>query len=117
MAIKTKILKDGLSNKQRILRMVERWEDDIPFEQALYHLYAMKEIMDGIRSVEEEGTLDFDEVFDELEGRLDAEDAAPNLAKGKTGTPGDPRSDRRRGRAKNGRVLRETSKKTRKHAS
>jgi len=48
-----KILTDDLTNKQRILRMVERWDDDIPFEKALYHLHFMKEVMEAIEEAEQ----------------------------------------------------------------
>ena len=112
-----KILNDGLNNKQRILRMIERWDDDIPFEKALYHMYAMTKIMDGIRSIEEDGDLDFDEVFDELEGKRDEKNARPNVTKGQTGTSGTPGSNRRSRRTKNGEVVRGPAKKTRKRAS
>lgn len=117
MANRIKILKDGLTNKQRIQRMVERWDDDIPFEQALYHMYAMKKIMDGIRSVEEEGTLDFDAVFDELEGKCDEESSLPNVAKGQERSQGSPRSHRGGGGAKDGEIARGAAKKTHKRAS
>src|SRR3954466_3540725 len=93
-----KILNDGLTNKQRILRMVERWDDDITFEQALYHMYAMKKIMEGIKSAEEEGVLDFDEVFDELERACDEEEnTSPNLPKRQKKPEGVARPYRGRG--------------------
>ena len=75
MAMK-KLLTENLTNKQRILRMVERWDDDIPFDKALYHLHFMKEVMEAIAEAEQEELLDFDEVFDELERACDEEDQA-----------------------------------------
>jgi hypothetical protein len=112
-----KILNDGLTNKQRIQRMVERWDDSISFAEALYRMYAMKKIMDGIRSIEEEGELDFDEVFDELEGKLDEENARRIVAKGKARSSGTQETHRGGRRTKNGEVIRGQIKKTRKRAS
>lgn len=74
MARNKKILTDGLTNKERILRMVERWDDDIPFEQALYHMHVMKEVMEGIREAERGLGKDHDELFDELERLCDEEE-------------------------------------------
>ena len=113
-----KILNDGLTNKQRILRMVERWDDDIPFEKALYHLHFMKEVMEAIEEAEEGPLLDFDEVFDKLERRSDEEENTPSdvAASGKK-SPGDSRSHRGRRLPKNGEVLRKPPAKVRKSAS
>ena len=112
MARSKKILTDGLTNKQRILRMVERWNDDIPFEQALYHMYALKKIMDGIRSAEEEEWIDHDDLFDELERLCDEEEAQAEMVaagKGRFETPS--KVDHRQGRAKNGQLVRKPAKK------
>jgi hypothetical protein len=76
-----KILTDGLTNKQRIMRMVERWDDDIPFEQALYHMFALKKIMDGVKSAEEEELIDHDELFDELDRRCDEDESQAALVR------------------------------------
>jgi hypothetical protein len=114
MAHSKKILNDGLTNKQRILRMVERWDDDIPFDKALYHMYALKKIMDGIKSAEEEEWIDHDELFDELERLCDEEEAQAEMVaagKGRLETPS--KVDRGRGRAKNGKVIRKPTKKVR----
>ncbi len=109
-----KILNDGLTNKQRVLRMVERWDDDISFEQALYHMYALKKIMDGIKSAEEEECIDHDELFDELERLCDEEEAEAKMVAGGKGRPEPPSEvDRGRGRAKNGKVVRKPAKKVR----
>ena len=118
MAAKRKILTDGLTNKQRILRMVERWDDDISFEQALYHMYVMKGVMEGIKDAEEGRTLDFDEVFDELERACDEEEnAAADLAQGKTRSQRTAGTHRERGRPKNGAVIRKPAKKVRQRAT
>lgn len=112
MARDKKILNDGLSNKQRILRMVERWDEDIPFEQALYHMYALRKIMDGIRSAEEEEWIDHDELFDELERLCDEEEAQAAMVatrKGRFETPA--KVDRGQGRAKNGKGVRKPTKR------
>jgi len=110
----TKILKDGLTNKQRILRMVELWDDDISFNQALYHMYALKKIMDGIKSAEEEELIDHDELFDELERLCDDEEAqAKMVAAGKGRSEAAAKMDSGQGRAKNGKVIRKPAKKIR----
>jgi hypothetical protein len=114
----TKILKDGLTNKQRILRMVERWDDDVSFDQALYHMYALKKIMDGIKSAEEEELIDHDELFDELERLCDEEEAQAKMVpagKGRSEAPA--KMDNGQGRAKNGKVVRKPVKKIRGPAS
>lgn len=109
-----KILNDGLTNKERILRMVERWDDDIPFEQALYHMYAMKKIMDGIKSAEEEDLIDHDELFDELERLCDEEQAqAQMVVAGEGRSETAPNLDRGGRRPKNGSVIRKPAKKVR----
>jgi len=60
-----------MTNKQRILQMVERWPDDISYDKALYHLCALRAIDAGLNDIEAGRTNDFDEVFDELERRCD----------------------------------------------
>ena len=112
-----KILTDGLTNKQRILRMVERWDDDIPFEQAVYHMHVMKEVMEGIKDVEEGRVFDFDEVFDELERHGHEEDQAADVGKGQKKPGGSQGPDRESRRSKNGRVLHKPAKKIRKPTS
>jgi hypothetical protein len=113
-----KILKDGLTNKQRILRMIERWDEDIPFERAVYHMYVMKEVMESIKEVEEGCVRDFDEVFDELERRSDEKENSPSdVGQGRKASAGTPRSHRGRRHPKNGEVVRKPAKKIRKRAS
>ncbi len=107
-----KILTDGLTNKQRILRMVERWDDDIPFEQALYQMFAMKKIIDGIKSAEEEDLIDHDELFDELERLCDEEEAQAGMVPGSQGrSNASARVDHHGRRANNGQVVRKSAKK------
>lgn len=113
-----KILNDGLTNKQRILKMVERWKDDISFDQALYQMYALKKITDGIKSAEESPTFDFDEVFDELERECDEEENALSAIRSSTAGPeGDQGSNRRGRHAQNGQVIRGPAKKARKRSA
>jgi hypothetical protein len=110
-----KILTDSLTNKQRILRMVERWDDDIPLEQALYHMHVMKEVMESIKEVEAGEVLDFDEVFDELERACDEEEnTAGNVPKGKKKSEGSARPHRERRLPKNGEIVRKSAPKVRK---
>ena len=113
-----RLLTENLTNKQRILRMVERWDDDISFDKALYHLHFMKEVMEAIAEAEQEELLDFDEVFDELERAGDEEEnTAPNVPKGQKKPEGDSRSHRGRRLPKNGEVVRKPAPKVRKPAS
>ena len=60
-----------MTNKQRILQMVERWRDDISYDEALYHVYVLKKIDAGLKDIEAGRTKDFEEVFDELERGCD----------------------------------------------
>ena len=118
MTIKKKILDDGLTNKQRILRMVERWDDDIPFEQALYHMHVMKEVMEGIKDIEEGRFVDHDELFDELERLCDEEEnQARMVGKGGKRSKGTPRAHHGSRLPKNGEVVRKPPQKIRKPAS
>jgi hypothetical protein len=118
MATKKKILNDGLTNKQRIMQMVERWPDDIPFEQALYHMYAMKEIMEGIKSAEEEECVDHDRLFDELERLCDEEENQNSVvAKGAQEAKGTRQAHRGRRRPEGGEDIHKSAKKVGKRAS
>ncbi|HZZ77309.1 MAG TPA: hypothetical protein VFE62_02255 [Gemmataceae bacterium] len=112
-----KILTDGLTNKQRILRMVEGWDDDIPFKQALYHMYVMKELMEGIESAEEEELIDHDELFDELERLCDEEENAAQMVEKSPKRSKGPTDKNRRERHKNGQEVRKQTKRIRKRAS
>jgi hypothetical protein len=107
-----------MTNKQRILQMVERWRDDISFDEALYHVYALKKIDDGLRSLETAPTIDHDELFDELERLCDEEESqAKVVAAGTRGPKAPAKTDRRGGRAKNGQVVRKSASKVRGKAS
>jgi hypothetical protein len=57
----------AMTNKQRILQMVQRWPENIPFEKALYHMHVMKEVMEGLKDAEKGRVVEHDELFDELE--------------------------------------------------
>ena len=65
----------NMTNKQRILRMVARWPEDISFGEALYRVYALQKIEAGLKSIESAPTIDHDELFDELERLCDEEEA------------------------------------------
>jgi hypothetical protein len=115
----TRILTDGLTNKQRILRMVERWDENISFEQALYHMDVMRAVMESIRDVEKGGRLvDHDEFFDELERLCDEEEKNARLVtKSQKKSKGPSSSHGESGNAKNGKVLRKQAKKVRQTTS
>ena len=83
MTSKPKPLADGLTNKQRILQMVERWPDDISYEKALYHLSVLQAIDEGLKDIEAGRTTDHDEVFDELERLCDEEESQAALVGGR----------------------------------
>ncbi len=117
MARKKRILDDELTNKQRIQRMIERWDDNISFDEALYHMYVLKEIMEGIKSTERGKCVDQDELFDELERLCDEEEKSRLVAAGKSKPERDAQTHRGGRRAGNSQVVRSPLKKTRKHAS
>ena len=77
MSAKNKILKDGLTNKQRILQMVQRWDDDFR-SQTLCIICDDEGRMQGSREAEAGLGRDHDEVFDELERQCDEEEKVPN---------------------------------------
>ena len=107
-----------MTNKQRILQMVERWPDDISYDKALYHLYVLKKIDAGLKDIEAGRTRDFDEVFDELERRCDEEESqAANIGSGRKRPGAASPKDRGTGRTKNGKVVRQPAKKVRKRSA
>jgi hypothetical protein len=107
-----------MTNKQRILHMVERWPDDISFDKALYHMLVLKKIDAGLKDIEAGRTRDFDEVFDELERRCDEEEGQTANVRPSRKRPGSAaKEDRGAGRAKNGEIVRKPAKKIRKRPS
>jgi|ERR1022692_4885456 hypothetical protein len=107
-----------MTNKQRILQMVERWPEDISFDQALYHVYVLKKIDAGLKSLETGPAIDHDELFDELERLCDEEEnQAGVVAAGKRGSKTPAKMDHRGRRAKNGQVVPKPGKKVRGSAS
>lgn len=96
-----------MTNKQRILQKVERWPDDISYDEALYHLHVMQEVVESIKEVAEGGNLlEFDEAFDELEWECDAAENAPVPLPAGQKEPKEPAPTHRGGRLpKNGPVL------------
>jgi hypothetical protein len=103
-----------MTNKQRILQMVERWPDDISYDKALYHMYVLKKIDAGLKDIEAGRTRDHDEVFDELERRCDEEESQAALVGRSRKRPGSAaKEDRGPGRAKNGESVRKPAKKIR----
>lgn len=67
---------DARTNKQIILQMVQKWPEDISFDQALYHVGFLKAVDDGMKDFDAGRTRDHDEVFDELEALCDEEEHA-----------------------------------------
>ena len=72
-----------MTNKQRILQMVERWPEDISYDKALYHLSVLKAIDEGLKDIGAGRTTDHDEVFDELERLCDEEENQTSMAGGR----------------------------------
>jgi hypothetical protein len=107
-----------MTNKQRILQMVQRWPEEISFDEAVYHMYVLKKIDDGLKSLESGPSIDHDELFDELERLCDEEEAqAKVVAAGARRSKAPAEMDRGGGRAKNGKVVRKPAKKVRGSAS
>jgi hypothetical protein len=114
MAVKRKFLTDDLTNKQRILQMVERWPEDISYDEALYHVYVLKKIDAGLKSLETGPGIDHDVLFDELEQLCDEEEAqARVIAAGAKRSKAPTKVDHGGRRAKNGKVVHKPSKKIR----
>ena len=107
-----------MTNKQRILQMVERWPDDISYDKAIYHMSVLRAIDAGLEDIEAGRTRDFDEVFDELERRCDEEEGQAAIVRPSRKRLGPvAKEDRGPGRAKNGQVIRKPAKKIRKPTS
>jgi hypothetical protein len=81
MTSKPKLLTGKLTNKQRILQMVERWPDDISFDEALCHVYVLIKIDAGLKSFGSETAIDHGEFFNKLERVYDEASAVAILAK------------------------------------
>ena len=56
-----------LSAKQASLRLIERLEDDVSFEDIIYELYFLQKVERGLRDVEEGRTFTHEEVRKEFE--------------------------------------------------
>ncbi len=56
-----------LSAKQASLRLIERLEDDVSFEDIIYELYFLQKVERGLRDVEEGRTISHEQVRKEFE--------------------------------------------------
>jgi predicted transcriptional regulator len=109
---------DNRTNKQIILQMVQKWPEDIPFEQALYHMSVLQAIGEGLRDIEAGRTTDHDELFDELERRCDEEEhQAALVGSSETRPRSTSKKARGTGGAKNGKVVHKSAKRIRKPTS
>ena len=107
-----------MTNKQRILQMVERWPEDISYDQALYHVNVLKKIDAGLKDLEAGRWVDHDELFDELERMCDEEENQAAMVEGSRRRPkATAKVDRGSRRPKNGQIVRRPPKKIRKPAS
>lgn len=57
----------NLSAKQASLRLIERLDEDVSFEDILYELYFLRKVERGRRDVEEGRTVSHDQVKEEFE--------------------------------------------------
>jgi predicted transcriptional regulator len=106
-----------MTNKQRILQMVERWPEDISFDEAIYHVYVLKKIDAGLKDIEAGRWIDHDELFDELERLCDEEENQAAMAAASRSRPETaPKVDHEGRRAKNGKGVRKAPKKARQPA-
>lgn len=107
-----------MTNKQRILQMVERWPEDVSYDQAVYHMWVLKKIDAGLKSLETGPSIDHDELFDELERLCDEEESqAKVVAAGQRRSKTPAKLDHGGRRPKNGQIVRKSVKKTRGTAS
>jgi hypothetical protein len=77
-----------MTNKHRILQMVERWPEDISFDKALYHMSVLRALDQGLKDIAAGRTTDHDEVFDELERRCAEEEGQAALVGSSQKRPG-----------------------------
>ena len=56
-----------LSAKQASLRLIERLEDDVSFEDIIYELYFLQKVERGLRDVEQGRTIAHEQVRKEFE--------------------------------------------------
>lgn len=57
----------NLSAKQASLRLIERLDEDVSFDDILYELYFLRKVERGRRDVEEGRTVSHDQVKEEFE--------------------------------------------------
>jgi hypothetical protein len=99
MQVQSDVRGKHMTNKQRIINMVERWPDDIPFEKALYHMGVLKAIAEAIEDADRHEGTEHEEFFrqllsDEKENHDQVETASPKKSRSHQGS-------HRPGRAKN----------------
>jgi hypothetical protein len=88
-----------MTNKQRILHMVERWPDDIPFDKALYHLNVLKAVVEAIWEADRNEGTEHEEVFRQL--LSDEEENHDQVEPASTQKPRNHQGTHRARRAKN----------------
>ncbi len=71
-----------MTSKERILAVVNRLEENTTLDEAIYRLYLLKGIEEGLRDAEQGRVTDHDEFMAELEARY-AEDEAEMVGKSK----------------------------------
>ena len=98
--------------------MVERWPEDISYDQALYRVFVLKKIDAGLKDIAAGRLFDDEEVMDELERRCDEEENQRQLEVQSRKKPkGNPPAHSERRLPKNGEVVRKPAPKVRRPAS
>ena len=107
-----------MTNKQRILQMVERWPEDISFDKAIYHMWVLKKIDAGLKDIEAGRVYDDDELDELLERSCDEEED-PSAVVGRGARRPQTIAKKSHGsrRTKNGQIIRKPSPKIRKQSA
>lgn len=61
-----KTMSVALSAKQASLRLIERLDENVSFEEIMYELHILQKIKQGVRDVEEGNTVSHEQVKEKL---------------------------------------------------
>jgi hypothetical protein len=95
-----------MTTKQKILRMVERLDDDVSYDQVLYHLTVMRNVEVGLAQANQGEVIDHDALMAEMDAE-DAQDQTRLVAQSKR-RPAKHKTVHREGRAGQGHQLHKT---------
>jgi hypothetical protein len=102
---------EAMTRKKQIVRLVNRLDDDVSFDQVIYHLTVMRDIEVGMEQIQRGEVIDHDEVFDKLLAEDGQEKAG--LVRPRQRQPQGDKAPHRAAIAKNGPGVRQTPKKPR----